>query len=137
MPDSDLFVEKYVETGDILASLAEGGYKPNKTTGYNLRKKHQDQIEQKIQERLRGSGPRALSVIEQLMVGADSEQVRLGAAKDMLDRGGFKVYQEEGMGKTIEEMHQQLVALVGKDGAKMLVSSGRTRKSISGPELAE
>ena len=39
MPDSDLFVEKYVDTGAILASLAEGGYKPNKTTGYNLRKK--------------------------------------------------------------------------------------------------
>jgi len=61
----------------------------------------------------------------------------LGAAKDMLDRGGYKVYEEERMGKTVEEMEQQLVALVGKDGAKMLVSSVRTRKSVSGPELTE
>ncbi len=136
MPSSELFVEKYVETGDILVSLKEGGYKPNRTTGYNLRKKHQDEIEQKMQERLRGSGPRALSVIEELMTRADSEQVRLGAAKDMLDRGGYRAYEEEGLGKTVEEMEQQLIALVGSDGAKMLVSKVRTRKSISGPELS-
>ena len=49
--------------------------------------------------------------------------------------GGFKVYQDEEMGKTVQEMEQQLIALVGKDGAKMLVSSVRTRKSVSGPEL--
>ena len=137
MPDSELFIEKYVETGDILCSLEEGGYKLNKTTGYNLRRKFQDEIQKRVHERLRGSGPRALSVVEQLMVGADSETVRLGAAKDMLDRGGFKVWEDEGIGKTVEEMEQQLVALVGKDGAKMLVSSVRTRKSTSGPELAE
>ena len=135
MPDSELFIEKYVETGDILSSLEEGGYKLNKTTGYNLRRKFQDEIEKKMQERLRGGGPRALSVIERLMESAESETVRLGAAKDMLDRGGFKVYQDEEMGKTVQEMEQQLIALVGKDGAKMLVSSVRTRKSVSGPEL--
>ena len=71
------------------------------------------------------------------MTRADSEQVRLGAAKDMLDRGGYKAYEEEGLGQTVEEMEQQLIALVGSDGAKMLVSKVRTRKSISGPELAE
>ena len=135
MPDSELFIEKYVETGDILSSLEEGGYKLNKTTGYNLRRKFQDEIEKKMQERLRGGGPRALNVIERLMESAESETVRLGAAKDMLVRGGFKVYQDEEMGKTVQEMEQQLVALVGKDGAKMLVSSVRTRKSVSGPEL--
>ena len=137
MPDSELFIEKYVETGDILCSLEEGGYKLNKTTGYNLRRKFKDEIQKRVHERLRGSGPKALSVVEQLMVGADSETVRLGAAKDMLDRGGYKVYEEDAMGKTVEEMEQQLVALVGKDGAKMLVSSVRTRKSVSGPELTE
>ena len=137
MPDSELFIEKYVETGDILCSLEEGGYKLNKTTGYNLRRKFQDEIQKRVHERLRGGGPKALSVVEHLMVSADSETVRLGAAKDMLDRGGFKVYEEERMGRTVEEMEQQLVALVGKDGAKLLVSSVRTRKSISGPELTE
>ena len=115
MPDSELFIEKYVETGDILCSLEEGGYKLNKTTGYNLRRKFQDEIQKRVHERLRGSGPKALSVVEQLMVGADSETVRLGAAKDMLDRGGYKVYEEDSMGKTVEEMEQQLIALVGKD----------------------
>jgi len=43
----------------------------------------------------------------------------------------------ERKGRTVEEMEQQLVALVGKDGAKLLVSSVRTRKSVSGPELTE
>ena len=103
--------------------------------GIDIAAKFQDEIQKRVHERLRGSGPKALSVVEELMVSADSETVRLGAAKDMLDRGGFKVYQDEEMGKTVEEMEQQLVALVGKDGAKLLVHSLRTRKQISGPEI--
>jgi hypothetical protein len=88
-----------------------------------------------MQERLRQSGPKALAVVEGLMDHAMSETVRLGAAKDILDRAGYKAYDENAIGKNIEEMNEQLIALVGKDGAKLLIHSMRTRKQISGPEV--
>ena len=135
MPDSNSFIQTYVETGNIMVSLQEGGYKPNRTTGYALKKKHHEEIERRMQERLRQTGPKALAVVENLMDHAMSETVRLGAAKDILDRAGYKAYDENSMGRNIEEMNEQLIALVGKDGAQLLVHSMRTRKQISGPEV--
>ena len=88
-----------------------------------------------MQERIRLSGPKALAVVENLMDHAMSETVRLGAAKDMLARAGYKAYDENAIGKNITEMNEQLVSLVGKDGAKLLIHSMRTRKEISGPQL--
>ena len=38
--------------------------------------------------------------------------------------------------ESVEELNAQLVSLVGDDGAEMLISAFRSRKSISGPELA-
>jgi len=55
-----------------------------------------------------------------------------------LDRAGFrpvdryKVVKE----KTVEELNAQLVSLVGENGAEMLISALKIRRSISGPELA-
>ena len=36
----------------------------------------------------------------------------------------------------MEELNAQLVSLVGENGAEMLISAFRSRKSISGPDLA-
>ena len=36
----------------------------------------------------------------------------------------------------MEELNAQLVSLVSENGAKMLISAFKSRKSISGPELA-
>ena len=55
----------------------------------------------------------------------------------MLDRGGHKVFNEMDTGRTIEELNAQLVALVGKDGAKMLVGAFKSRKIITGPQLTD
>jgi hypothetical protein len=38
--------------------------------------------------------------------------------------------------KSIEELNAQLVSLVGEDGAQLLVGALRSRRSITGPELA-
>ena len=38
--------------------------------------------------------------------------------------------------KSVEELNAQLVSLVGENGAEMLISAFRSRRSISGPELA-
>ena len=37
--------------------------------------------------------------------------------------------------KSVEELNAQLVSLVGENGAEMLISAFRSRRSISGHEL--
>ena len=37
--------------------------------------------------------------------------------------------------KSVEELNAQLVTLVGENGAEMLISAFRSRRSISGHEL--
>ena len=39
--------------------------------------------------------------------------------------------------KSVEELSAQLVSLVGENGAEMLISAFRSRRSISGPELSK
>jgi len=36
----------------------------------------------------------------------------------------------------LEKLNAQLVSLVGENGAEMLIGAFRSRRSISGPELA-
>ena len=38
--------------------------------------------------------------------------------------------------KSVEELNAQLVNLVGENSAEMLISAFRSRRNISGPELA-
>ena len=55
-----------------------------------------------------------------------------------MDRAGFRPVdsQEIVKEKSIEELNAQLVSLVGENGAEMLISGFRSRRSISDPELA-
>ena len=56
----------------------------------------------------------------------------------LLDRAGFRPVDRHEIvkEKSIEELNAQLVSLVGENGAEMLISAFRSRRSISGPELA-
>ena len=67
-----------------------------------------------------------------------SENVRLGATRDLLDRAGFRPVDRHEIvkEKSVEKLNAQLVSLVGEDGAQLLVGAFRSRRSISGPELA-
>ena len=140
--NAEKFIDSFVETGDYLVSMKEAGsveknaYKV-KLQGRELLDKNRDEVDKKFHARLKEGGPKALGVIERLMDTSDSDTVRLNAAKEMLDRGGHKVFNEMDTGRTIEELNAQLVALVGKDGAKMLVGAFKSRKIISGPQLTE
>ena len=62
----------------------------------------------------------------------------LGATRDLLDRAGFRPVDKHEIvkEKSVEELNAQLVSLVGNDGAEVLRSAFRSRRSISGPELA-
>ena len=119
--------------------MKEAGYKDKnpyqlQVKGKKLVEQNREEVDKRFHARLKEGGPRALSVIEQLMH-SDSDTVKLNAAKEILDRGGHKVANEFDTGRTIEELNAQLVALVGEDGAKMLVGAFRSRKVISGPTM--
>ena len=139
---TEKFIDSFVETGDYLVAMKDAGsteknaYKV-KLKGRELLEANRDEVDKKFHARLKEGGPRALGVIERLMVTSDSDTVKLNAAKEMLDRGGHKVFNEMDTGRTIEELNAQLVALVGKDGAKMLVGAFKSRKIISGPQLTD
>ena len=140
--NTEKFIDTFVETGDYLVSMKDAGFKEKnaykvKLKGRELLDQNRDEVDKKFHARLKEGGPRALGVIEHLMVTSDSDTVKLNAAKEMLDRGGHKSFNDMDTGRTIEELNAQLVALVGKDGAKMLVGAFKSRKVISGPQLTD
>ena len=139
MPNTEKFIESFVDTGDYLVSMKEAGYKDKnpyqlQVRGKKLLEANREEVDKRFQARLKEGGPRALSVIEQLMH-SESDTVKLNAAKEILDRGGHKVVNEFDTGRTIEELNAQLIALVGEDGAKMLVGAFKSRKVITGPTI--
>ena len=79
-----------------------------------------------------------MNILSDLAENAESESVRLGATRDLLDRAGFRPVDRHEIvkEKTVEELNAQLVSLVGENGAEMLITGFRSRRSISGPELA-
>ena len=80
-----------------------------------------------------------MNILSDLAENAESESVRLGATRDLLDRAGFRPVDRHEITKekTVEELNAQLVSLVGENGAVMLKSAFRCRRSISGPELTK
>lgn len=60
------------------------------------------------------------------------------ATRYILDRAGFRPVDlnEIVKEKTKEDLNVQFVGLVGENGAEMLVSAFRSRRSISGHEMA-
>ena len=103
-----------------------------------LRKECADEITDELHRNFAEIAPRALNILSDLAENAESESVRLGATRDLLDRAGFRPIDihEIVKQKSVEELNAQLVSLVGENGADMLISAFRSRKSITGPELA-
>ena len=79
-----------------------------------------------------------MNILSDLAENAESESVRLGASRELLDSAGFRPVDRHEIvkEKTVEELNAQLVSLVGENGAELLVGAFRSRRSISGPELA-
>ena len=79
-----------------------------------------------------------MNILTDLAENAESESVRLGATRDLLDRAGFRPVDRHEIvkEKSVEDLNAQLVSLVGENGAEMLISAFKSRRSISDPELA-
>ena len=60
-----------------------------------------------------------MNILSDLAENAESESVRLGATRDLLDRAGFRPVDRHEIvrEKSVEELNAQLVSLVGENGA--------------------
>ena len=66
------------------------GYSHPKQRGHELKKRYENEIEDRTKKMIMDCVPGALSQLKSLSEGAESESVRLGAVKDILDRAGLK-----------------------------------------------
>jgi len=135
-----VFVEDYLSSGDHLEAAKKAGYKDTHTLrnqACKLRRECADEITEELHRNFAEIAPRALNILSDLAENAES--VRLGATRDLLDRAGFSPVDRHEIvtEKSVEELNAQLVSLVGENGAEMLISAFRSRRSISGPELSQ
>jgi len=88
-----VFVEEYVRSGDHLEAAKKAGYKDTHTLrnqACKLRRECADEITDELLRNFAEIAPRALNILSDLAEIAESESVRLGATRDLLDRAGFR-----------------------------------------------
>ena len=136
-----VFIEEYVRSGDHLEAAKKAEYKDKhilRNQACKLRIECAEEITEELHRTFAEIAPRALNILTDLAENAESESVRLGATRDLLDRAGFRAVDRHEIvkEKSVDELNAQLVSLVGANGAEMLISAFKSRKSTSGPELA-
>ena len=115
------FIESYCLTGNAAKAAEMAGYskKGLKQMGHMLKQQFEREIEDRKKKMIQDAVPAALTQISRLSTGAESENVRLSAAKDILDRAGLKptekIQQEVAHVETAstDELKRELEALLG------------------------
>ncbi len=123
--DSD-FVREYVNNGGnaTQAAIAVGVSQASASTvGYRLKSRLTKEIDTEQKAQLRGYAPKAISQIQSLAEKAESENVRLKANADLLDRAGWKPIDKQEITETSaienmtdEELQQELDMLLVSQG---------------------
>ena len=88
----DKFIEHYALTVNATKSAIHAGYsaKTAKVKGAQLKAQFSNEIQKETQKLLQDKVPAGLRWLAELAESAESESVRLGAIRDLLDRGGLK-----------------------------------------------
>ena len=81
----ETFIEQYCLTGNATRSAELAGYGSPKQRGHELKNKYAREIEERQKKMLQDCVPGALAQLRSLVDAAESESVRLGAIKDVLD----------------------------------------------------
>ena len=130
-----LFIKEYVSSGDALESACLAGYSdrslPSLRAEASRLKRHlASQIADKLRLNIINSAPRALAILKDLALNADSEHVRMKANMDILDRVGFKLVKRQEVihaSRSVEEVEAELVGLVGKDLSELLLGKKKSK----------
>ena len=88
----DKFIDIYSKTGNATQSAIEAGYseKTAKQKGYALKNLLRKEINEQTQKVLADHVPSSIKWLSELAETSESDSVRLGAIKDLLDRSGLK-----------------------------------------------
>jgi len=84
------FIEQYCLSGNATKAPEVAGYAHPKQRGHELKNRYGSEIEERTKKMIMDCVPGALTQLRTLSEGAESESVRLGAVKDILDRAGLK-----------------------------------------------
>ena len=124
------FVREYVNNGGnaTQAAIAVGVSQASASTvGYRLKSRLTKEIDTEQKAQLQGYAPKAISQIQSLAENAESENVRLKANADLLDRAGWKPIdkQEITEGNRYENMSsddikKELDRLLAESGEKIV-----------------
>ncbi len=127
--DSD-FVREYVNNGGnaTQAAIAVGVSQASASTvGYRLKSRLTKEIDTEQKAQLQGYAPKAISQIQNLAENAESENVRLKANTDLLDRAGYKPIDKSEVTQvndlesmTTEEIQAELDALYASSDMKVV-----------------
>ena len=79
-----------------------------------------DEITEELHRNFAEIAPRALNILFYHAENAESESIRLGATRDLLDRAGFRPVDRHEIAKekSVEELNAQLVSLVEENGGR-------------------
>ena len=126
------FVREYVDNGGnaTQAAIAVGVSQTSaKTVGHRLKTRLSREIDEEQKLQLEGYAPKAIKQIQGLAENAESENVKLKANADLLDRAGWKPVERSEVTEvtdlqnmTTEELQAELDAFYKAD-AKKLVDS--------------
>ena len=121
------FVEAYCRLGNGTLVAKEAGYKDSPSL-VNQASKLKRELSAEISEELRSSfmnaAPKALSILMDLAENSASDSVKYQAAKDLLDRSGFRPIdrrEEIRPQRTPEELEAEIKRLVGSETAELLL----------------
>jgi hypothetical protein len=91
-PQQQKFIDYFVLTGNASQSAVDAGYseKTSRQKGHELKNLYRSEIVKATQKLLTDQVPAGLRWLSELAESAESESVRLGAIRDLLDRAGLK-----------------------------------------------
>ena len=124
------FVREYVNNGGnaTQAAIAVGVSQTSASTvGYRLKSRLTKEIDTEQKAQLQGYAPKAIHQIQSLAEKAESENVRLKANADLLDRAGWKPVDKQEITETSaienmsdEEIEAELAAILASSGQKIV-----------------
>ena len=123
------FIREYVNSGDALESARSAGYSDHslpslRAEASRLKRRLSSQIAEELRLNIINSTPRALAMLRDLALNAESESVRLKACTDILDRARFKPVKRQEthhVSRTVEEVEAELMGLVGRELGELLL----------------
>ena len=121
-----IFIKEYCALGDHVEAARRAGYSEKTVANQacKLKRELASEIREELTLNFITHAPKALQTLKELAESSPSESVRLQAARDLLDRAGYKAVErreEITQRPSTQEIESEIVRLVGREGADLLL----------------